>query len=191
MATSRDELPPILRTPGLRWAGPARKDVGLCPPLTPLSSVSVPLSSPRTGDKPVAQIARELRISESCLRNWMAQADTNGVCAENCVRPGQGSLRPPKQILDLAKGASRPRKPQPSRDARDLQHERTARSRSPSASSDVVPPGDAFPDLFEATSGCAAYARRPATSTQTVHKGHGEHRSPAGGPTCPLLTQPA
>src|SRR5918994_249767 len=31
----------------------------------------------RTGDKPVAALAKELRISESCLRNWMAQADTD------------------------------------------------------------------------------------------------------------------
>ena len=34
----------------------------------------------RTGDKSIAQLAKELRISESCLRNWMAQAgaDENG-----------------------------------------------------------------------------------------------------------------
>lgn len=31
----------------------------------------------RTGDKPVAVVAKELRISESCLRNWMAQADAD------------------------------------------------------------------------------------------------------------------
>ena len=31
----------------------------------------------RTGDKPVGEIARELRISESCLRNWMRQADAD------------------------------------------------------------------------------------------------------------------
>jgi len=31
----------------------------------------------RTGDKPVAVLARELRISESCLRNWMAQAEAD------------------------------------------------------------------------------------------------------------------
>ena len=31
----------------------------------------------RSGDKPVAQLARELQISESCLRNWMAQADAD------------------------------------------------------------------------------------------------------------------
>jgi transposase len=31
----------------------------------------------RTGDKPVAVLAKELRISESCLRNWIAQSDTD------------------------------------------------------------------------------------------------------------------
>lgn len=31
----------------------------------------------RTGDRPIAVIAKELRISESCLRNWMALADTD------------------------------------------------------------------------------------------------------------------
>ncbi len=29
------------------------------------------------GDKPVAQIAEDLGISDSCLRNWMTQADIN------------------------------------------------------------------------------------------------------------------
>ena len=31
----------------------------------------------RTGDTPIAQLARDLQISESCLRNWMAQADVD------------------------------------------------------------------------------------------------------------------
>jgi transposase len=31
----------------------------------------------RTGDKPIAALAKDLRISESCLRNWMNQADTD------------------------------------------------------------------------------------------------------------------
>src|SRR5688572_19032807 len=31
----------------------------------------------RTGDKPVAALAKDLGISESCLRNWMAQADVD------------------------------------------------------------------------------------------------------------------
>ena len=29
----------------------------------------------RRRDQPVAQIAKDLGISESCLRNWMARAD--------------------------------------------------------------------------------------------------------------------
>jgi transposase len=31
----------------------------------------------REKSKPVAELAKELRISESCLRNWMAQADVD------------------------------------------------------------------------------------------------------------------
>lgn len=31
----------------------------------------------RAGDQPVAAIAKDLNISESCLRNWMAQADAD------------------------------------------------------------------------------------------------------------------
>jgi Transposase len=31
----------------------------------------------RLRDKPIREIARDLGISESCLRNWLAQADTD------------------------------------------------------------------------------------------------------------------
>ena len=31
----------------------------------------------REGTKPVARLAKDLGISESCLRNWMAQADAD------------------------------------------------------------------------------------------------------------------
>jgi len=31
----------------------------------------------RTGDKPVAVLAKSLGISESCLRNWMAQTEAD------------------------------------------------------------------------------------------------------------------
>jgi transposase len=31
----------------------------------------------RLGEKPVSAIAKDLRISESCLRNWMAQDDAD------------------------------------------------------------------------------------------------------------------
>jgi transposase-like protein len=31
----------------------------------------------RLGDRPISQIAKSLGISESCLRNWIAQADAD------------------------------------------------------------------------------------------------------------------
>lgn len=31
----------------------------------------------RKGDKPVSELAKNLGISDSCLRNWMRQADTD------------------------------------------------------------------------------------------------------------------
>jgi len=31
----------------------------------------------RLGDKPVSGVAKDLSISESCLRNWLAQADAD------------------------------------------------------------------------------------------------------------------
>lgn len=37
----------------------------------------------RLREKPVAEIARDLGISDSCLRNWIAQADMN-----DGARPG-------------------------------------------------------------------------------------------------------
>lgn len=45
----------------------------------------------RLGDKPVAGLAKDLGISESCLRNWMAQAeaDENG----SGVRPTSAEKR--------------------------------------------------------------------------------------------------
>ena len=37
----------------------------------------------RRGDAPIAQIANDFGISESCLRNWLAKADV-----EDGVKPG-------------------------------------------------------------------------------------------------------
>jgi transposase len=31
----------------------------------------------RAGDKPIAQVAKDLRISESCLRRWLDQSDVD------------------------------------------------------------------------------------------------------------------
>jgi transposase len=44
---------------------------------TLLSPVSAAAELARQRTKPVAELAKELRTSESCLRNWMAQADVD------------------------------------------------------------------------------------------------------------------
>ena len=58
----------------------------------------------RLRDKPVAQIARELGISDSCLRNWVKQADV-----DDGHKPGLSSderaelvaLRRKNRVLEL------------------------------------------------------------------------------------------
>lgn len=35
------------------------------------------VESARAGHTPIAQLAKQLQISESCLRNWMAQANAD------------------------------------------------------------------------------------------------------------------
>ena len=58
----------------------------------------------RLREKPVAQIAADLGISDSCLRNWMAQADV-----DDGRRPGLTTderaelvkLRREKRVLEL------------------------------------------------------------------------------------------
>jgi transposase len=57
-------------------ASATRKDVPVPAPHPPeFRRRAVELARQRT--KPVAELAKELRISESCLRNWMAQADVD------------------------------------------------------------------------------------------------------------------
>lgn len=58
----------------------------------------------RLREQPVAEIARDLGISDSCLRNWMAQADI-----DDGARPGLSSderaelvaLRRKNRVLEL------------------------------------------------------------------------------------------
>ena len=58
----------------------------------------------RTGDVPVAQVAKDLGISESCLRRWMSVADV-----DDGRKPGLTSderaelvrLRREKRVLEL------------------------------------------------------------------------------------------
>jgi len=40
----------------------------------------------RRGDAPIAQVAKDFGISDSCLRNWLQRADV-----ENGYRPGVGA----------------------------------------------------------------------------------------------------
>ena len=49
----------------------------------------------REKTKPVAELAKDLRISESCLRNWMAQADV-----DEGARPGLTSAER-KELAEL------------------------------------------------------------------------------------------
>ncbi len=51
----------------------------------------------RLGDKSVAALAKDLGISESCLRNWMAQADTD----EN-GSPTRLTSAEKKELVELA-----------------------------------------------------------------------------------------
>jgi len=59
----------------------------------------------REKTKPVAELAKELRISESCLQNWMAQADVddNGSVTELTSKEKKElvELRRDKRRLDM------------------------------------------------------------------------------------------
>jgi transposase len=51
----------------------------------------------RKGERPIAQIAKDLRISDSCLRNWMAADDV-----ENGDKPGL-TVSEKKELAELRK----------------------------------------------------------------------------------------
>lgn len=55
------------------------------------------IAEARKGDKPISQIAAELRISESCLRNWLAADDV-----ENGTKPGLATAEK-KELAELRK----------------------------------------------------------------------------------------
>jgi transposase-like protein len=58
----------------------------------------------RKGGKPVAQLARDLGISESCLRNWMSQADTDengGAKSTSAEKKELAELRKRTRQLEL------------------------------------------------------------------------------------------
>ena len=53
----------------------------------------------REGTKPVAELAKDLGISQSCLRNWMTQADTD----ENGDRATRLTSAEKKELAELRK----------------------------------------------------------------------------------------
>jgi transposase-like protein len=58
----------------------------------------------RKGGKQVAQLAKDLGISESCLRNWMSQADTDdngGTKLTTAERKELSELRKKTRQLEL------------------------------------------------------------------------------------------
>ena len=59
----------------------------------------------RLGDKPVSVVAKELSISESCLRNWMAQADADTGATDSRLssadRRELAELRKEKRRLEI------------------------------------------------------------------------------------------
>lgn len=59
----------------------------------------------RLGEQPVAQIAKELGISESCLRNWMAQADADE--GKNTAESGRLSSDERLELAELRKKTRR------------------------------------------------------------------------------------
>ena len=46
----------------------------------------------RLGDKPIAAIAKDLGISESCLRNWMTKDDIDAGHREGLTSPERAEL---------------------------------------------------------------------------------------------------
>jgi len=59
----------------------------------------------RQGEQPIAALAKDLRISESCLRNWMAQADADDNGSETRLTSKEknelAELRKEKRRLEL------------------------------------------------------------------------------------------
>ena len=60
----------------------------------------------REGTKPVAELAKDLGISQSCLRNWMTQADTDenggsGVRLTSAEKKELAELRKKNRQLEM------------------------------------------------------------------------------------------
>src|SRR5512144_232683 len=72
----RPELDPLAWTSDLRWPWPPGEDVAVPAP-HPAEFRRRAVELARRGETLIAALAKQLSISESCLRNWMAQADAD------------------------------------------------------------------------------------------------------------------
>jgi transposase len=58
----------------------------------------------RLGEQPIAQVAKDLGISESCLRNWMGQADADdGTGKPTVARLSSGERAEPVELRKKSK----------------------------------------------------------------------------------------
>jgi transposase-like protein len=86
-------------------ASATRKDVPVPAPHPPeFRQRAVELARQRT--RPVAELAKELRISESCLRNWMTQADTDDTAGAGSDTPKLTSQEK-KELAELRRDKRR------------------------------------------------------------------------------------
>ena len=95
--------PPVARTPDLRWLRPPGR-MSPCLHLTPeFRRRAVELA--RLGEQPIAVVAKQLSISESCLRNWLAQADADENGSESRLTSAErrelAQLRREKRWLEM------------------------------------------------------------------------------------------
>ena len=75
------------------------------PPAHPAEFRRRAIELARARTKPIAEVAKDLRISESCLRNWLAQAevDDNGSATQLTSKEKKelAELRRDKRRLEL------------------------------------------------------------------------------------------
>jgi transposase len=82
-------------------ASATRKDV-VVPPPHPAEFRRRAVELARERSKPIAELAKDLRISESCLRNWVAQADVDDNGSET-----QLSSKEKKELVELRRDKRR------------------------------------------------------------------------------------
>ncbi|MGH3850316.1 MAG: hypothetical protein ACRDRT_11525 [Pseudonocardiaceae bacterium] len=120
-------LAPVARTPGFRWPRPPGRILS-CLLLTLPRLPSPSCRACPSCEQPIAVLAKQLSISESCLRNWLAQADTdeNGSDARltQCRETRAGPVAPGQAAPDGADNLAR-------LDENDFQCPRTELTQNP------------------------------------------------------------